>query len=329
MLPAGRTIRCDLHSDIMMDILPRWQRGEPDPLRTRHLSPLREAGLSAVVVSVGGDWHAMMPGDPDPTRLALQMIDCLFRLVDAGTEFAVAGSAAEIETAVSEGRIALVLALEGGRPLAGDLGMLRTFHRLGVRVLGLTHRYRNELGDGNGEAHTGSRLTRMGRAVVAAAQDLGILLDLSHLNDAGVDDVLRFAARPVIASHSNARAVCDHVRNLTDEHVARIADGGGLIGVTPVGPYLREEGSPSIADLLRHLEHLVRVVGVDHVGVGTDFVDYLGERYIDDISYPPEFCTTAQWSVFVDSLASAGWTEGDLQGILGGNFLRVFREAGG
>src|SRR5690606_30161839 len=126
--------------------------------------------------------------------------------------------------------------------LAGSVEILRIFYRLGVRAVGLTWNYRNELADGQAEAESGGGLTRAGRAVVREMERLGMLIDVSHLSDASFEQVLEVAEGPVFASHSNARRICRHPRNLTDEQIRAIAARGGVIGINFAPQFLVEEG---------------------------------------------------------------------------------------
>lgn len=164
-----------------------------------------------------------------------------------------------------------LISLEGAEPIGGDLGLLQLLFRLGVRAMGLTWNHRNALADGVAEAASGGGLTSFGRQVVAEMSRLGMLVDVSHLSEAGFWDVAACSLEPFVASHSNARAVCDHPRNLTDDQLRAIADCGGVIGINLYPPFLTSEPRASHVDVLRHAEHMLSVVGAAHVGLGCDF----------------------------------------------------------
>lgn len=214
--------------------------------------------------------------------------------------------------------------------------MLRDLYRLGLRVLGLTWNFRNALADGAAEARSGGGLTRFGVDAVREAQRLGMLVDVSHLADAGVRDVLAIAERPVIASHSNARAVCDHVRNLPDWAIEGIARTGGVIGVALFGDFVDPE-RPTLDRVVDHVDYLRRLVGSEHVAIGPDYTDYLDADadaatraagiYSGQKRYAEGAETTARLPALTAALLERGYSEAEVTGILGGNLLRVCRQA--
>ena len=175
---------------------------------------------------------------------------------------------ADIDRAIAAGKIAAFLSIEGGEALAGSLGVLRMLYKVGVRSLTLTWNGRNELGDGVGAS--GKGLTAFGRAVVREMNDLGMLVDVSHLSERGFWDAMKVSTQPLIASHANCRALCDHPRNLTDAQIRAVAGQGGVIGVTFVPDFLGGE-TPSVDNVLDHIDHMIAVGGEDCVGLGSDF----------------------------------------------------------
>lgn len=170
-----------------------------------------------------------------------------------------------------QGRISAILSLEGGEALEGELAALRLYYRLGVRLMTLTWNYRNALADGVAERDTGGGLTTFGKAVVKEMERLGMLVDVSHLTDAGFYDVARLAEKPFVASHSNARTICQHPRNLTDEQLKIIGEIGGFVGLNFYPPFVAEKNSVNQEDLLRQLTHMLDKAGEDAVGLGSDF----------------------------------------------------------
>ena len=173
-----------------------------------------------------------------------------------------------------------MLALEGCPGIDADVELFETMHRLGVRIASLTHFGRTALADGSGEDATGGRLTRAGVAALAEMERLGILFDVSHLGAAGVDHVLELATRPVIATHSSARALRDHHRNLADAQLKDIAAGGGVVCVNFFAGFL-DESEHTVDRLVDHIEHVASVAGIDHVGIGPDFL-----KEIEDDVWP-------------------------------------------
>jgi len=298
------------------------------------LPRLRAGGVAAQIFAV----FTARPRQPTahgPLDLALCMIDALYQQIEAHPDqLALATTVREIEQAHSAGRLAALLSLEGGEPLgedrrlptAGDqplLDRLRIFYRLGVRILGLTWSTRNALADGVFEAQTGGGLSHYGRAVVREMNRLGMVIDVAHLAPAGVRDVLALSEAPIIASHANARALCDHPRNLSDEQLEGIARNGGVVGVTFVPSFLVAAGQPTLDHLLDHVDHIVRVAGIDHVGLGSDFDGYGGDNQM------PEVRDAADLPAITAGLLARGYTEAGVRQILGDNYRRVFRQVWG
>ncbi len=196
--------------------------------------------------------------------------------------------------------------------------MLRQFYRLGLRNLGLAWNHRNAACDGVAESRTNGGLTEFGVKVVEECNQLGIILDVSHLSPAGVADVLAVSQRPIIASHSNARALCDHPRNLTDAQMEAIAAQGGVIGVTFVDSFLNRANpqEASLDDIVANIEYMLGVVGPDHVALGSDFDGWTMAQEIKDASCYP---------LITQKLVERGHTPKVIRQILGENLFRVMR----
>ncbi|MEW6572736.1 MAG: dipeptidase [Bacillota bacterium] len=251
-------------------------------------------------------------------RRALEQVEIFATITSSYSEKLVSVSNGPgLDEALNKGKIAGVLTVEGGHVLEGSIGVLRIFHRLGVRCLTLTWNCRNELADGVAETNTGGRLTSFGREVVREMEKLGMLVDVAHLAPAGFWDVLRLAQYPIIASHANSRRICDHPRNLTDEQVRELAATGGVIGVNFVPDFV-DPVNPTIDRLIDHIEHLASVGGIQCVGIGSDF-DGAPKMVsgLEDSSALP---------LLTERLFERGWPEGDIRRVLGINFLRVMKE---
>src|SRR6266516_5663499 len=220
-------------------------------------------------------------------RSSLLQLESIEREAAVTPEVALCLSGTEIDAALGDGKIALLVALEGTPGIGIDLELFSVFHRLGVRMISFTHWSRAMLADGTADEDAGSRLPQSGVRAVAELERLGILLDVSHLAAPAVDHVLELATKTVVASHSSARAVCDHHRNLSDEHLRGIADTGGVIGIN-VLPRFIDAHEPTLDRVVDHVEHVAEVAGTDHVGLGPDFL----RPYIDAV-FP-------QYDTFVD-----------------------------
>jgi membrane dipeptidase len=242
-------------------------------------------------------------------------------LAACADEIVVARSAAEVEAAKAAGKLAAILVVENSDALEGSLNVLRIFHRLGVRSIGITHNLSTWAAAGNAEARSGGGLTHFGVALIEAMNRLGMLVDVSHISERGFYDTLEASSRPVIASHSCCAALCPHPRNLTDDQLRALAQNGGVVGITFV-PYFVDPtwkfsdwpARPSIDQMLAHVDHAVQVAGIDHVGLGSDFDG--GGSILADASQFPRITA---------GLAARGYPADAIGKILGGNHLRLLR----
>ncbi|HEY9720783.1 MAG TPA: dipeptidase [Oscillatoriaceae cyanobacterium] len=212
--------------------------------------------------------------------------------------------------------LGFMLSLEDAAPCMGSPRHLEALYAAGVRMIGLTWNGRNEIADGVKVSDRPSGLTRIGEAMVSYMQDLGIVVDLSHIAEPGFWDVLEISRKPLVCSHSNAKAVHDHVRNLTDAQIKAIAAQGGVIGVC-FAPSFLDPTTPDIEAVVRHIDHMCALAGPDVVGLGSDF-DGIAEvpKGLEDVTRLPDLTA---------ALLKRGYQEADLAKILGGNWLRVLR----
>ncbi|MGE5553068.1 MAG: dipeptidase [Betaproteobacteria bacterium] len=299
----------------------------PAPGQHADLARLRQSGLGLQVMGLCSCWGKLPPGTRwAPAKATLDMIDLLYREVEDHPELRLVTDVAGLERLAEDRRnggqeVGVVLAIEGAQALEGDLALLRVFYRLGVRLVTLTHNYRNELADGAYEESPGG-LTSFGRQVVEEMNRLGMVIDVSHLAPPGFWEVLERSSAPVIASHSNARALCNHRRNLTDEQAKALAAKGGTIGVTFCPLFLREAPDDqhpvptSLSDVLDQIDYLVDLAGPEHVALGSDFdgIDWVPAG-LDDVSRLP---------ALTRGLLERGHSEATIRGILGENLQRVF-----
>jgi membrane dipeptidase len=217
------------------------------------------------------------------------------------------------------GTVRTFYAFEGSGPLASDPDSLVTWAARGLRIVGLVHTYANELASSSGDTSPKAfGLTERGSAFVRRAFALGLLVDVSHASDLAVADVLALAKEAhgiVVATHSNARALADHPRNLTDEQLRGIAETGGVIGVNFHGPFLARGRRATLSDVVAQVEHLVLVAGLDHVAIGSDFEG--------DIHPPTELADASRFPRLSTALAKAGFDEPSVRKIFADNALRV------
>ncbi|HWT94980.1 MAG TPA: dipeptidase [Solirubrobacteraceae bacterium] len=232
-------------------------------------------------------------------------------------------STADLDRSLEDGRLAAVLGLEGAEPIGRDLSGLDDWYEAGVRVIGPVWSRPNDFAHGvpfrfPSSPDTGPGLTAAGERLVRACNALGIVVDLSHLNENGFWDVARISSAPLVASHSGAHALCPSSRNLTDEQLRAIATTGGLVGVVFAVPFLRADGADDtdtpLRVLVEHVRHVAEVAGIDHVALGSDF---------DGAPVPAELGDVTGLPRLLDALAADGFTEPEIEAIAWGNWHRV------
>jgi membrane dipeptidase len=328
----------DAHSDLVLGLGKQRERGVDDSLRTYWLPRLRAGGVKVVVCAIYID-SIYLP--ESALRRAVQLADALLEEIAANPgEIALATTAAEASQTIGTGKIAAILAFEGAEPLGMDLSTLRLFHRLGLRMLSFAWMRRTAFGDGTWENDSRGGLTRLGRQAVTEMNRLGVIVDVSHASDRTTWDILETSTRPVVASHSNARAVRAHPRNLTDEQIRAIGESGGVIGAVAV-PRFVADADPTVGRWVDHIDHLVEVAGIDHVGIGADFFHHLGEMgaSIDVPIWSPEFgapryhfanmLSPEDLPGLTAEMVRRGYTTDQLRKIYLENFLRVFASVTG
>ena len=327
-----KAIVVDAHADIPTDVLIRRMGGERGVLDARHASRLREGGID---VQVFGIYVEARYKPARSLEIALRQTEALLEDLAESSEFRLVLASGDLSKVISEGKIAVVLSLEGAEPVESGLEMLHLFFRLGVRALGFTWNNRNLLADGVDEIGSGGGLTCYGREVLSEANRLKMILDVSHMAPAGVRDVLELSSVPVIASHSGAKSVFDHPRNLPDDLIAGIAQKGGVVGV-PAFPKIIGAPVPSVETVVNHIEHIVQVGGKEHVGFGADFVDMFsdlvneGRMGAEWIVPPGEntlgLSSASEMANLTQAMLNRGFDRDLVEGALGANFVRVFEE---
>jgi len=251
---------------------------------------------------------------------ALQVIDRFYKeLHDHEDKMILFTKVSDVSEAEKQGKIAAMLSIEGGEAVEADLGILRMLYRLGLRAMTLTWNERNQIADGAGEGRTKGGLTNFGVELVKEMNNIGMVVDVSHLSDPGFFDVIETTTKPVIASHSNCRAICNHRRNLTDDMIKILADNGGVMGMNFSASFVDENKEHATLErVLDHVDHVVKVASVEHVGIGSDFDGIeTTPKGLEDVTRMP---------YLTEGLLKRGYKEDDIRKILGENFLRVFSE---
>ncbi|WP_432402735.1 dipeptidase [Wukongibacter sp. M2B1] len=329
------SIIIDAHLDLLYDVDFKRRMGETKVIENRYLPEFKEGGVNLVVSSIYID-DIFLP--EMALRKAMNQVSALYSEIDESSDkIMLCKNFNEVERAIAEKKIAIMLSFEGVEPLYDDLSLLRVFYELGVRFLGLTWSRRNFAADGcsfkKGRELTRGGLTDFGIRLVEEAEKLGMIIDVSHLNDEGFWDVIEVAKNPIIASHSNTRFLANIPRNLTDEQIKAIASKNGIIGMNVASLLVADSDKNANIDyLLNHVDHIVNIVGVKHVGLGFDFCDRLFENSSpQSIKRMPRKAFDVmkghqELGIFINGLIERGYGEDEIKMIIGENFLRIYKQ---
>jgi len=275
----------DMHVDVLCKLLEypgsKWR--EPDGKGKFDATPdrLRQGGIGLQVFALF--LPNTVPASPESVFRAVELFWSEVLTVKGVKLIRGAG---DIEAAQKEGKIGALLSLEGVAGLQGNLWALHLLYRLGLRLLGPTWNHANWACDGAMEPR-GAGFTKAGKQLIAECENMGILVDVSHLSDRGFWELAERGGRPFYASHSNARAVRDHPRNLTDQQIQAIISARGIIGLTFVPWFLTAQEPATIDDVLRHVEHVCALGGAEHIAFGSDFDGI--SRHVQGLEHPGKY----------------------------------------
>lgn len=257
--------------------------------------------------------------DGDPFERAQNMIDRFYREIEDNRQYiAVAKNYEDFQQQQKQGLLSAFLTIEEGGALKGDLDNLRSFYRRGVRLITLTWNYPNEIGYPNAlPEYRATGLTAFGKSVVAEMNRLGMLIDVSHLSDQGFYDVASLTQNPFVASHSNARSVTAHPRNLTDDMIKIVAEKGGVTGINFEKSFLGNAPVSRVEDMIAHIRHIHKIGGIEVLAIGSDF---------DGISPELELAHAGQIGKLAAALEAAGFSEAEIEKICWRNALRVIKD---
>jgi len=258
------------------------------------------------------------PSPVTPTAYANLIFDRIEAIVaEHNNTLALARTPGDLYENKRHGRKSIMLGIENALALNGQLQNVAHFAQRGVVYITLCHNGDNDVCDSARGCNTHSGLSRFGEQVVREMNRVGLMVDLSHASEKSFYDALQLSQTPIVCSHSSCRALCDHPRNLTDDQLRELAKQGGVVQITLYSGFLRREGEATINDAISHLEHAIRIVGIDHVGLGTDFDGDGGIRGL---------ANSAELLNFTRCLLERRYSEHDIQKIWGGNFLRVMSQ---
>lgn len=292
-----------------------------------------------------------LPGESDGFRECTERIGAIYNLADrAGSRLTVAKSVQDVLDAASTGKKAIIMAFQNPHPIENSLNKLRVMYELGLRVMQMTYNKSNYIGTGCTES-TDSGLTDFGREVLSKMNELGIVADISHCGHRTGTDVLKLSQKPIVISHAGVLALTENPRNKTDEELKLLKENGGVIGLSSWGPLCwkkEDRRQPRMADFVDHIDYVVNLIGIDHVGFGGDstlddtrdekgtveqatlYAPVVAEynKYVGtDPSQRHAIGAEGSWeieNVFTE-MRKRGYSEEDIAKFAGGNFLRVLR----
>jgi membrane dipeptidase len=358
------SIVLDTHDDTTQRFFSKtFDLGKRNPNGHVDIPRMREGGMNAIFFSIWIDGRTM---GPPAIQKALDQMDAVQQNVKKySSDLVAARTAEDVRRAHAQGKIAVLMGVEGGHMIGNDIRMVRIFSRLGVGYMTLSHFYNDEWADSSTDKPAHNGLTDYGKEIVREMNKQNILVDISHVSDKTFYDALEVSKAPLIASHSSCRAICNHPRDMTDEMIKALAGRGGVIQINYeksfideayrvaqekamggvvgmfdtlkkqcgddeecIGKKLNEMEKQATAEgklphvtwekIIEHIDHVVKLVGADHVGLGSDFDGATMPEGMDDCTHLPKI---------TEALMRKGYSDDDIKKILGGNLLRVMEQA--
>ena len=320
----------DGHSDIVSDVRYKREAGETQVLKNHHLERLQKGGIGGACFVI---WADTFNGF-DPKDEMDAIVKALQAEMAETEDFVLVHNRAEVEAAEKAGKFAILLGIEGLAGIGEDLSKIDTLYEVGARHAMLTWNEENALATGvKGSPDRG--VTDLGRKAIKKIQDKKMILDVSHLNEKSFWDVIDASNGPILASHSNAKALAGAARNLTDDQLKAIRDTNGLVGLNAFNDFIsdiREE--QDVDHLVNHASYIADKIGVEHLGFGFDFFEFLNTDFMksysdqdDSLLRGMEDCSKVP--VLLEKMRKAGFTEKDLEMISGGNWLNLIQRVMG
>ena len=308
----SRVLTLDTHCDTPMFFPQNVDFGQRDPKILVDLHKMTEGHQDATIMV------AYLPqGQADAKNYADNIFDKIEDIVARNSQYvSIARRPDDLWLNKQQGRKSIMLGIENGHALEGSIDNLRHFAQRGIVYMTLCHNGDNDICDSARGEHTHNGVSAFGREVISEMNRLGIMVDLSHAGEKSFYDALKISKTPIVCSHSSCRSLCDHPRNLTDDQMRALAQQGGVMQVTLYNGFLVKDGEATLDDAMRHIDHAIEVMGIDHVGLGTDFDGDGGIRGL---------ASSSELMNYTRELLKRHYSETDIQKLWGGNFLRIMR----
>ena len=308
----SRVLTLDTHCDTPMFFPQNVDFGQRDPKILVDLHKMTEGHQDATIMV------AYLPqGQADAKNYADNIFDKIEDIVARNSQYvSIARRPDDLWLNKLQGRKSIMLGIENGHALEGSIDNLRHFAQRGIVYMTLCHNGDNDICDSARGEHTHNGVSAFGREVISEMNRLGIMVDLSHAGEKSFYDALKISKTPIVCSHSSCRSLCDHPRNLTDDQMRALAQQGGVMQVTLYNGFLVKDGEATLDDAMRHIDHAIEVMGIDHVGLGTDFDGDGGIRGL---------ASSSELMNYTRELLKRHYSETDIQKLWGGNFLRIMR----
>ncbi len=324
----------DMHCDTISELMHKREKGEVASILNNQLDIDLLKMQKGDYLLQNFAMFVHLGRTKDPFHYAMKLIDLFYTELEPYADtIGIVKSFRDIEENRKAGKMSALLTLEEGGICKGDLACLRDLYRLGARMMTITWNFPNELGFPNGKDEsvtpprsipdTVHRLTETGIAFVQEMERIGMIIDISHLNDAGIWDVFRYTKKPLVASHSNARALASHPRNLTDDMIRTLAERGGVAGINYYDAFVKDRKPgqtqflTSCKDLVAHMKHIKQIGGIGCIGLGSDF---------DGFDTPVEMKDCSGMQLLADEMSREGFTTGEIEAVFSENVLRVYKE---
>ncbi len=315
----------DCHGDIWTDVTVQRNKGKKDIIKSRHLNRFRKGNIIGGIFVLWID----LPYDKTPEKRLIEMVEATsVEVMENQDILEIILKSEDFNRALNEDKLAVIIGIEGLSGIGEKINLINALYMFGVRHASLTWNEENVLATGvRGNPNRG--VTKLGEKAINLMESLGIIIDVSHANDKTFWDIYSMTTKPFIASHSNCRSLCNVKRNLADEQLRAISDRGGLVGLNSFNEFVHlDKGKQDLKHLVDHLDHMVEIMGVDHVCFGFDFFDFLENDTTDDFVEgdtigTKDFENVSKTENLINEMVKRGYSDDDIEKISYKNFYRI------